>query len=376
MPTLAPRLDRTDPDAPPPLDQDKGRSSRCSARCCCTSILLLVLGWVVPHWPHAKLRGNPPPDPSDVHPLETRRADRPQASGNSSRRTTCARSTNKEPTSRPTTPTSSPTRTPRPPANSPPTGDKPLPTQDGREIPTFDFDTRPVPPGKEAQDAASAAPAAPPPPDQPKQDAGVKKPAPHTKALHPPETAVHARSRAGELAAASPTPPHPRTAHAGRKRPTRPARRRPSRASRSATPPIPRVNSPGLPHPPGYQPQTIKSKVERRHQQPRPVGRRRAWARRWAVTRKRWRMPSGCSGINTPSSAWTCWAPGRSSCISTSTARGKVEKVARFLRQAEQRAGRHFHPGRHRGPIPPIPPEIAATLDGGQSEYDFGFGVY
>lgn len=336
-------------------------------------ILLFVLGWVVPHWPRAKLRGNLPPihltftpskpaaspapstasgtRPEYMRTLDEQRADHPPEAPNfiSDKDTAAA-------------------------SEQPAAGDKPLPTQQGKEIPTYDFDTRPYRQGKQAQDAASAAPAAPPPQDQPKKTADTKKPAPHSKALHPPKPPATPRP-AGEIpsmaADASPTPEPPTP------------RETPDEAS---APPVPRqsqqtsanpsVNSPGLPHPPGYQPETIKSKVT--------------------------------GGISNH---------GRSAVAAVGTPLGRYEKAVEdsigmlWYQYTEQHMDQigfgeikvHFYINRSgkvqnvrvtsgkqnsvladisiqaitEAPIPPIPPEVAETLDGGQLEFEqFGFGVY
>ena len=146
----------------------------------------------------------------------------------------------------------------------------PLPTTQGREIPSYDFDTRPYRPGKEAANAATSASQASEQtaPEQPNQ---TPQPDRKTKALNSksktsPKAAAPTPAAVpdGELTRvqAQPTPvnepPHPEETPSDTPPPpiARASKNPPTQAST-----VNSVSSIGQRQPPGYQPQTIQSKM-------------------------------------------------------------------------------------------------------------------
>lgn len=366
MPTLAPRNLR---QAPPRRRSLKAKIvAAMLGSLLLHAVLLLVLGWVVPHWPHAKVRVRPPPihltlapsnpvatapagtPPSQyIRTLEEQKAQHAPVNAQliSDKDTNAA-------------------------AELAATGDKPLPTQQGREIPTYDFETRPYRPGKNAEDAASAAPAAPPSPDQPSKTPDNKKPAPHTKVLHPPKAAPTPKS-AGELAAlppdASPTPEPPTPTETPDE-----ASAPPPRPSQVATT-NPSVNSRGLQHLPGYQPQTIKSKVSgnisnRGIAAPEALG--------TPLGRYQKQVEDAIGML------WYQFIEDRMDVVSGGEVKlhfyversGKVDSLTVSSGKSNGTLADVSIQAVSEAPLPPIPADVAATLDGGRLELDFGFGVY
>ena len=147
----------------------------------------------------------------------------------------------------------------------------PLPTLQGREIPSYDFDTRPYRPGKEVSEAASSA-------SQATQQATANSPN-QTPQPDRRTKALDSKSKTRPRAAASPTPtPVPNGELAMAKAEPSPADEPPHpEETPSDTPPPPvqkqssqpprpasavnSVSSIGQQRPPGYQPQTIQSKM-------------------------------------------------------------------------------------------------------------------
>ena len=337
------------------------------------AVLLLVLGWIVPHWPHAKVRVRPPPIHLTFTPSKPSEPAGPSATGTPPPQYIRTLDEQKADHA-PEDPKLISDKDTLAAAELAATGDKPLPTQEGREIATYDFDTRPYRPGKEAADAASAAPAAPPTPDQPKKTPDDKKPTPHTKVLHPPKPAATPKS-VGDLAAAapdvSPTPEPPTPTETPDEASAPPPRLRESQVvSRN-----PSVNSPGLPHPSGYQPQTIKSKVSgnisnRGISAPDALG--------TPLGRYQKQVEDAIGML------WYQFIEDRMDVVS-----GGEVKLHFYIERSGKVASLTVSSGKSNGtladvsiqavseaPLPPIPPDVAATLDGGRLELDFGFGVY
>ncbi len=334
-------------------------------------ILLLVLGWVVPHWPHAKLpHGTPPP----IHLTFTQspKAPAPAAPATGNRPEYMRTLDEQKADHAPDQPNFISDKDTLAASELPATGDKPLPSQDGRNVPTLEFDTRPNRDGKVAQDAASAAPVAPPPQNQPQPTPEAKKPAPHTKALHPPKP-PSTPNPAGELAsvkADAPPPPEPPTPN-----------ETPDEAS--APPPVPRqsqnvstnpsVNSRGLPHPPGYQPQTIKTKASG------GISNRGLSAVAAAGTplgryEKEMEDAIGMLWYQLVDQHMDVLAPGDVKLHFYINRQGKVEKLRVTSGKPNSVLADLSVEAVSEAPLPPIPPEVADILEGGQLEVDnFGF---
>ncbi len=372
MPTLAPRPTRT-------AQKRRRLTTREKAVLAVVGsvllhiVLLFVLGWVVPHWPHAKLHGPPPPIHLTFTPSKP--AATPAPSSNSGNRPQYMRTLDEQKTDHPPQdPNFISDKDTAAASEQPANGDKPLPTQQGKEINTYDFDTRPYRAGKEAEDAASAAAAAPPPQNEPKKP-DPKKPAPHSKALHPPKPPATPKP-AGEIASAAPDAsptPEPPTPMETPDEASAPPPVLPQSQTNSANP---SVNSRGLPHPPGYQPQTIKSKVS------------------GGISN---RGISAVSAVGTPlgkyeksvedaiGMLWYQYIDERMDVVGA----GEI-KLHFYIDRSGKVQGVHVTSGKQNSaladisiqavteaPIPPIPPEVAETLDGGQLEFEqFSFGVY
>ena len=163
-------------------------------------------------------------------------------------------------------------------SEAPPTGELPVPSQDGRKLPTIEFDTREYVAGEKAADDAKPGPTPAPvvaqtqpaptprPVDPPRpqinREAPRPTPAPTPIAAAPTPTPAPTplapRPEANEFALRAPTPPPVptpdfRTAEPPRAQPVEPeyALARPR--------PLPPTTPPGSP---GYRPQTIRTKME------------------------------------------------------------------------------------------------------------------
>ena len=371
MPTLAPRLTRTAPRRR--LSTKTKVLIAVLGSLLLHGVLILVLGWVLPHWPHAKLQGHPLPIHLTFAPSKPAAAPAKEPAGT---RPEYVRTLDEQKSDAPPDdPKFISDKDTKAAAELAANGDKPIPTMDGRDIPVFDFDTRPYRQGKEAQDAASAAPAAPPPPDQPRKTPDVKKPAPHTKALHPPKPPATPKPP-GELAAVAPetTPPpdQPPTPDQTPDEASAPPPRPNASEQASANP---SVNSPGLKHPPGYQPQTIKTKATGGITNHGPA----AVAALGTPLGRYQKTVEDCIGM-----LWYQFTEQRMDVLSAGEIKvhfyidrsGRVEQVAVSSGKSNGALADISIQAVTEAPIPPIPPEVAATLDGGRLEYDFGFGVY
>ena len=334
------------------------------------AVLLLLLGWIVPHWPHAKVRVHPPPIHLTFIPSKPAEPSGPSATGTP--RPQYIRTLDEQKADHaPEDPKLISDKDTLAAAELAATGDKPLPTQEGREIPTYDFDTRPYRPGKQAEDAASAAPPAPSTPDQPQKTPDNKKPAPHPKLLHPPKPAPTPKS-AGELAAlapdASPTP-EPPTPNGTPDESSAPPR--PSQVAAVN----PSVNSRGLPHPPGYQPQTIKSKVSgniSNHGMAAPD----ALGTPLGRYQKAVEDAIGMLWYQFTEERMDVLAAGEVKLHFFIDRAGRVQSLTVSSGKANGALADISIQAVNEAPLPPIPPDIVQTLDGGRLEYDFGFGVY
>ena len=365
MPTLAPRNIRRSPA--------RRRSTKIKILVAVIGslllhvILLFVLGWVVPHWPHAKLHGTPPPIHLTFTPSQPASAPVPApAAGN---RPEYMRTLDEQKADHaPDVPNFISDKDTLAASELPANGNKPLPSQDGRDVPTLEFDTRPNRDGKQAQDAASAAPAAPPPQNQPKPTPETKKPAPHTKALHPPKP-PSTPNPAGELASVkadtSPTPEPPTPMD--------------TPDESSAPPPVPRqsqnvstnpsVNSRGLPQTPGYQPQTIKTKATGGISN-RGVSAVAAVGTPLGRYEKEVEDAIGMLWYQLGEQHMDAVAPGSIKMHFTVSRSGKVESVRVLSGRQNSVLADITVEALTEAPIPPIPSEVADLLPGGELEYD------
>ncbi len=162
-------------------------------------------------------------------------------------------------------------------SEAPPTGELPLPSQEGRKLPTIEFDTREYIAGDKAADDAgqgpppvAQAPPAPtprpvdPPRPQVNRETPRPTPAPTPVAVATPTpapTPLAPRPDPNEFALRAPTPTPPpmpdfRAVDPPRPQPTGPPLYKNATAPTEALPP---VTNPGSP---GYRPQTVKTKME------------------------------------------------------------------------------------------------------------------
>ncbi len=236
------------------------------------ALLLLVLGWVLPHWPKSHLRGQPL-GPLNVTILPSAEPSPTPSAGQDRNAAEYMRTLDDQKSAeKPQDPNFISDKDTQAASEKPATGNVPMPTQDGREMPSFDFDTRNYTPGKEAADTASQASAAQAQHQTTEEQKAATPsptatPTPKSKAPRP-NAAQTTPAPDGELAApkaepnASPEPPAPSPekpdAETGNTPPTPTAqqsRTRPTTSNNAAT-----VPNPGQIRTPGYQPQTVQTK--------------------------------------------------------------------------------------------------------------------
>ena len=284
MPTLAPPPPSQDIDevlaqasaaAEQRRQQKRARQKEIAVAAFIASVLLniglaLLWGWVAPHWPRKKLKpGNAPFQLAIVRSTDDEKER--NASANAKQNPDYMRTTDEQ-------------QADHPPEKEDFISDKdtlaaaqlaadnskpPLPSQDGKQIPTYDFDTTPYRPGKEASNAATAAAqasqqTAPAPNQTPAPDNKTKAPDSKTKTKPKTAAATPTPVPGGELASVKvdPTPanepPHPEETPSDTPPPpvARQSSNPASQASTSSS-----VSSTGLPKKPGYQPQTMQAKM-------------------------------------------------------------------------------------------------------------------
>ena len=260
----------------------------------------------------------------------------------------------------------------------------PLPSQQGKEIPTFDFDTTPYRPGKDASNAATAAsqPAqqnTSTPNQTPQPDRQSKVPDSKTKTS--PKTAAAPTPTpdpTGELAMlkAQPTPvnepPHPDETPSDT--PPPPAARSSANAPSRSVPST--VTSPGLVKPPAYQPQTTQAKLTGSiNNRGRP-----APAARMTPLGKYQKAVQDAIG-----SMWYMEIERQMSNIVSSsevrmhffvTRSGQVRALRVSGGQANSVLATVTFGAVSEAEIAPIPPDVAELLPGGELEVDLGFDLY
>lgn len=248
---------------------------------------------------------------------------------------------------------------------------KPLPSQDGKEIPAFDFDTNPYIPGKEAHDnlltgapvqPAAAAPT--PPPANPT-------PAPTPGPTAAPEDFLTLRSQPSPAN----TPPEPE-----------------QRPTPDSTPPIkdllaaqakrvarenPMVSSSGVRQPPGYQPQTIQTKmsgsVDNRGGKPSvaalgtPLGKYEKAVSDAIGARWYFLIEDRMSNLVRTGEVKIHFVVTRTGKIINTSVSGKNSNTALADVSLEAIVNAE---------VPPIPADVASLLPGGQLEGDYSFSLY
>jgi outer membrane biosynthesis protein TonB len=348
-------------------------------------LFLLLLAWALPHWPKARMPARSAPFRLTI----TKATPAPVVNGLASSdkptpppyiRTLDEQASDKAPDQ----PAFQSDKNTLEAAELAATGDKPLPTMQGKDIPAFDFDTRPFRLDKVAADAATAAPASPTDSKNPSKDK-ERNPTAHTTApdsktkpsAQPQPTAT---PPVGELAtlksqpsptpAATPdefpdvsqTPPPPEADPLARQSPVNPA-----------TPST--VTSRGLPKRPGYQPETIQTKMagaisNRGRPSPGALG---------TPFGRYQKAISDAVGMR-----WYYYVAQQADLISVGTvkvhfviaASGRVHDVKVVSGNANGVLADISEQAINEAEIPPIPPDVAATLSGNQMDMDFDFSEY
>ena len=267
-------------------------------------------------------------------------------------------------------------------------GDKPMPTTEGKEVPFFDFEPRPYHPGDKAADAAMAAPSAEatpvaavstPPPTPPPVN---KKPPLPAKSRPSRKAASQPTPAAGDLATAkaeaSPTPDSslltPQDLPPLDENSIPPPPKQGQQAQRNTTANS-TVTSNGVPKPPGYQPQTMATKMTGNINN---------------------RGKSAVSAIGTPMGRYQkavsdaigmlwYYKTGQDAAeIGTGTVKihfyitrdGHIRDVKFTGGNPNGTLGLISEQSISEAQIEPIPDEIATVLDGGSLEYEMSFSMY
>jgi outer membrane biosynthesis protein TonB len=347
-------------------------------------LFLLLLAWALPHWPKGHL-------PARSAPFRLTITKSTPAPANNSALTTADKSTppyirtldEQASDKAPDQPVFQSDKDTLAAAELPASGDKPLPTQQGKDIPEFDFDTRPFRLDKVAADAATAAPASPTDSKNPSKDKErhpkTPTPAPDSKSkpsAQPQPTATPS----GELASlklqpsptpqatpeefpdVSQTPPPPEADPLARQNPVSPA-----------TPST--VTSRGLPKTPGYQPQTIQTKMagsisNRGRAAPSALG---------TPFGRYQKAISDAVGMR-----WYYYVAQKADLISVGAVKihfvisesGRVRDVKIMSGNANGVLADVSEQAITEAEIPPIPPDVAATLSDHQLDMDFEFSEY
>ncbi len=345
-------------------------------------LLLLVLGWVLPHWPRNHLKGKPlaPLRLTLLPPTETPPAG-PDAQKDQEYMRTLDEQKTEEKVKDPNFISDKDTLAA---SDQPATGDKPLPDQEGKKVPTFDFDTRNYRPGKEAQDAASAAQAAPAQPrtveQKPEAPSPTATPLPKksrprknpTAQATPPPDADLAAPKAEPSASPEPPAPTPEKPDTEEGNTPPPPTQRQSRNQPTVPGNPTLVPNPGLPKTPGYQPQTIQSKITGNINN---------------------RGRSAVQAIGTPMGRYIKSVQDAVGALwyyrvdeKTGVLSDEQVKINFHVDRTGKAVRVHVVDGNHNGAlasvstgsildadIPPIPPEVASMLAGGELDMDLSF---
>jgi outer membrane biosynthesis protein TonB len=256
-------------------------------------------------------------------------------------------------------------------SEKPAENDKPLPSQDGRDLPWFKFDSKPYVEGEKAANLSSkdnpAPVPTPAPVSAPAPSSNPPRPQPNLAAVTPKPTLT---PRDIAMLEPQPTPPSP----------PEETEVQPEAQSHPPSPNVPRpadpsVQSPGKQTLPGYQPQSEQTKM---------VG---------GISN---RGRSSAAAIGTPlgryikevqdaiGSRWYFYAQKRSDLISVGTCKisfwinreGKVEGLRMHSNTSSETLASLSIQAIVEARLPPIPPDVAAILPGGRlevSDYNFTF---
>jgi outer membrane biosynthesis protein TonB len=347
-------------------------------------LFLWLLAWILPYWPKGRLpaksspltltitKSTPAPETSLV-PSEGKPTPPPYI------RTPDDRASDKPPDD----PAFQSDKDTLAASELPAAGDKPLPTQNGKDIPSFDFDTQPFRLGKVATDAASAAPASPTDSKMPSKDKTAhpksSNPVPDSQSKpssQPQPTATPAGDLASLKAPPSPTPQAtPDEFPSLSDTPPPPASQPMSRQSplSPATPST--VTSNGPRKPLGYQPQTIPGTMKggisnRGRSSPAALG---------TPMGRYNKAVSDAVGMR-----WYYYVAQQADLISVGTVRihfavsesGHVRDVKVISGNANGVLADISLNAINEAEIPPIPPDVAAMLDGHQLDVDYDFSEY
>jgi outer membrane biosynthesis protein TonB len=350
-------------------------------------VLMVVIAWTVPHWPrgHRKpqgapitltiVRSTPAPDQSAL-----------KSTGGSVPPPYIATQDENQSDHAPDQPSFISDKDTLAASEKPASGFDPLPTQDGKQIPAFDFDTRPFRLDKVASSAASAAAAtaAQPNATQPKQrQPPAKTSATAQSTPKPPEQATPAPTPAPDDDAAflkaqdaAPTPaPTAAATPQEFNDPPPPDTQTQDAAQQPMTSATSRTNSPGLPKKPGYQPETIQTRMNGSIS-----NRGRASVAAMGTPMGRYnKMLSDAVGMR-----WYFYVQERADLISVGSVKihfavtqsGKVEDIRILSGKPNTVLADISLNAISEAEIPPIPPDVAATLDGNRLEVDYDFSEY
>ncbi len=355
------------------------------------ALLFLAVIWVVPHWPRGRIRARSHPIELTMLPptLSTPEPSGPADAGKPTPppyiRTTDDQAADKPPDD-PAFISSQDTKAA---SELAATGNKPLPDTEGKNVPAFDFEPRPYRLGTKAADAATSAPSAEatpqaavstPPPTPP--PVNKKPPLPgKNRPTHKPT--AQATPDTGDLAMLkpddSPSPelpiPTPSETPKDEDNNAPPPVRRSGRQPQLAPSNPSDLASTGAPKPPGYQPQSIPSKISGNINN---------------------RGKSAVSALGTPlgryekqvndaiGMRWYMYIEQRADVVSTGTV-----KIHFFVDRSGKITEVHFTGGKTNGALAdvslqavteaelePIPADVVDTLDAGRLEFEYGFSFY
>lgn len=269
----------------------------------------------------------------------------------------------------------------------PATGDAPLPSQEGKERPAAEFTTHDYSLGKgerpAPESALEVAKAAPPAPEPPRPKFAASQPSPE------PITEVEPVKKPDEPAPTptpppEPTPP-PDAVALGSPTPTpsptpadSPAPTPPEQLAKMVTTPALRAHTEApreQPAEPGYQPQREKTKIEGGIS-----NRGRAGVDSVATPLGRYKK----SIADAVGSRWYHYVNQQMDLITVGevhikfrvTASGRVEGVKVVSNSANESFGGFCIRAVSEAKIPPMPPDIAPTLEDGKLEIDYRFNIY
>ena len=250
-------------------------------------------------------------------------------------------------------------------------GKEPLPSQEGRELPFFHFDTKPYVEGEKAANIASkpqpAVPATPGPVAPPVPTTNPPRPQPNLAAVVPKPAAPK------EIAMLEPQPKPSATPDENQQQPDAPSQPPAPQSQRQVDP---SVASPGRQTLPGYQPQTEQTKM---------IG---------GVTN---RGRNSAAAVGTPlgrymkevndsiGSRWYFLEQRRADLVSTGTVRvhfwinreGRVEGLRVISNSSNETLASISVQAIVEARIPPMPPDVAAVLPTtGLEAPDYTFTIY